>query len=176
MSSSNCCFLTCIQISQEAGRMVWYSNLLKNFPACCDSHKGFAVVNKAEVDVLLELLPLQWSNRCWQFCSSAFSNTSLNMWKFTVDILLKSGLENFQHYFGSLWDDCNCAVVWTFFGISCLWGLEWKLTFSSPVATAEFSKFAHILSAAISQHHLLAFEIAQWTSITSTSFVLSDAS
>ena len=57
MSSSNCCFLTCIQISEEAGQVVWYSHLLKNFPVCCDLHtvKGFGIVNKAEVDVFLEL-------------------------------------------------------------------------------------------------------------------------
>ena len=55
MSSSNCCFLTCIQISQEAGQVVVYSHLLKNFPVCCDLHKDFGVVNKAEVDVFLEL-------------------------------------------------------------------------------------------------------------------------
>ena len=57
MSSSNCCFLTCIQISQEAGQVVWYSHLLKNFPQCIVIHtvKGFGIVNKAEIDVFLEL-------------------------------------------------------------------------------------------------------------------------
>ena len=57
VSSSNCCFLTCIQISQEAGQMIWYSHLLKNFPQLVVTHtvKGFGVVNKAEVDVFLEL-------------------------------------------------------------------------------------------------------------------------
>ena len=50
--------------------------------------------------------------------SSAFSNTSLNIWKFTVHILLKPGLENFEHYFTSMWDECNCVVVWEFFGIA----------------------------------------------------------
>ena len=54
MSSSNCYFLACMQISQEAGQVVWYSHLLKNFPVCCDPHKGFGVVNKAEVYVFLE--------------------------------------------------------------------------------------------------------------------------
>ena len=54
MSSSNCCFLTCIHISQEKGQVVWYSHLLKNFPVCGDSHKGFVIVNKAEIDVFLE--------------------------------------------------------------------------------------------------------------------------
>ena len=49
--------------------------------------------------------------------SSAFSKSSLNIWKFTVHVLLKPGLENFEHYFASVWDECNCAVVWKFFGI-----------------------------------------------------------
>ena len=56
MSSSNCCFLTCTQISQEAGQVVWYSHLFKNFPQFVVIHivKGFGIVNKAEVDVFLE--------------------------------------------------------------------------------------------------------------------------
>ena len=83
------CFLTCIQISQEAGQVVWYSHLLKNFPQFIVIHtvKGFSIVNKAEIDVLLEF-------SCF-FCdlkdvgnlisgSSAFSKSSLNIWKFTV--------------------------------------------------------------------------------------------
>ena len=56
--------------------------------------------------------------------SSAFSKTSLNIRKFTVHILLKPGLENLEHYFASIWDECNCAVVWTFFGITFLW--DWN--------------------------------------------------
>ena len=61
MSSSNHCFLTCTQISQEAGQVVWYSHLLKNFPHFIVIHtvKGFGIVNKAEVDVFLELLLFQ---------------------------------------------------------------------------------------------------------------------
>ena len=55
MSSSNCCFLTCIQVSQEAGQVVWYSHLFQNFPVYCDPHKGFGIINKAEIDVFLEL-------------------------------------------------------------------------------------------------------------------------
>ena len=93
--------------------------------------------------------------------SSIFSKTSLNIRKFTVHILLKPGLENFEHYFPSVWDECNCAVVWAFFGIALLWDWNGKLTFSSPVATAEFSKFAGLLSVMLSQHHLPGFEIAQ---------------
>ena len=132
MSDSNCCFLTCLQISQEAGQVVWYSYLLKNFPQFVVIHtvKGFGVVNKAQVDVFLELSCFfQWSNRCWQFdlwFLSVFSKSSLNIWKFTVHVLLKPGLENFEHYFTSMWDECNCVVVWAFFGIAFLW--DWKKT------------------------------------------------
>ena len=87
--------------------------------------------------------------------SSAFSKTSLNIRKFTVHVLLKPGLENFEHYFTGVWDECNCAVVWTFFGIAFLWDLEWKLTFSSPVATAEFFRFAGIL---VQHFHSIIFQ------------------
>ena len=157
MSSSNCCFLTCIQVSQEAGQVVWYSHLFQNFPQFLVIHtvKGFGIVNKAEIDVFLELScffhdPADVGNLVSG--SSAFSKTSLNIWKFTVHILLKPGLENFEHYFASVWNACNRAVVL---------GLKWKLTFSSLVATDEFSKFAGILSEAHSQHHLSGFETAQ---------------
>ena len=69
MSSSNCCFLTCIQVSQEAGQGVWYSHLFQNFPQFIVIHtvKGFGTVSKAEIDVFLELSLFQWFNRCWQF-------------------------------------------------------------------------------------------------------------
>ena len=166
MSSSNYCFLTCIQISQEAGQVVWYSHLFPNFPQFVVIHtvKGFGIVHKAEIDVFLELScffndPADVGNLISG--SSAFSKSTLNIWKFTVIILLKPGLENFEHYFTSMWDECNCVVVWAFFGIAFSLGLEWKLTFPSPAATAEFSKFAGILSAALSQHHFSGFEIAQ---------------
>ena len=97
MSSSNSCFLDFIQISQEAGQVVWYSYLLKNFPQFVVTHiiKGFNVVNKAEVDVFLEFScffddPTDVGNLISG--SSAFSKSILNIWKFMV--LLKPGLEN----------------------------------------------------------------------------------
>ena len=106
MSSSNCCFLTCIQISQEAGQVVWYSHLFQNFPQFIVIHtvKGFGIVNKTEVAVFQELScffddSVDVGNLI--SCSSAFSKSSLNIWKFTVHILLKPGLENFEHYFAS---------------------------------------------------------------------------
>ena len=113
--------------------------------------KGFGIVNKAEVDVFLEIScffndPADVGNLISG--SSTFSKSRLNIWKFMVHMLLKSGLKNVEHYFASVWDECNLAVVWTFFGIA-FFGIGIKLTFSSPVATAEFSKFAGILSAAL---------------------------
>ena len=80
--------------------------------------KGFGVVNK-EADVILELScffndPVDVGNLISG--SSAFSKSSLNIWKFTVHVLLKPGLENFEHYFASVWDECNCVVGWAFFG------------------------------------------------------------
>ena len=107
MSSSNCRFLTCVQLSQEAGRVVWNSRLLKNFPQLVVVHTvtGFGVVNKAEVDVFLELSrffddPTDVANLISG--SSAFSKSSLNSWEFTVHVLLKPGLKNFDHYFASV--------------------------------------------------------------------------
>ena len=135
MSTSNC-FLICIQISQEAGQMVWYSHLFQNFPQFIVVHtvKGFGIVNKPEVDVFLELScffddPTNVGNLISG--SSAFSKSCLNIWKFTVYILLKPGLENFEHYFTSMWDECNCVVVWAFFGIVFLW--DWNENWPFPV-------------------------------------------
>ena len=98
MSSSNCCFLTCIQISQEVGQVVWYSHLFQNFPQFIVIHtvKGFGIVNKAEIDVFLELSrffhdPADVGNLISG--SSAFSKTSLNVREFMVHVLLKPGLE-----------------------------------------------------------------------------------
>ena len=172
MSSSNCCFLTCIQVSQEAGQVVWYSHLLQNFPqfVVIDTVRGFGIVKKAEIDVFLEL-------SCFFndladvgnliSGSSAFSKTSLNTWNFTVHILLKPGLENFKHYFTSVWDECNCVVLWGFFGIAFLW--DWNENWPFPVLWPLLSsKCAGILSAALSQCHLSGFEIATgiWNSST----------
>ena len=126
--------------------------------------KGFGIVKKAERDVFLELScffddPADVSNLV--SASSAFSKTCLNIWNFMVHVLLKPGLKNFEHYFTSMWDECNCVGSRSILSHGLSLGLEWKLTFSSPVAIAEFSKFAGIVSAALSQHHLSGFEIAQ---------------
>ena len=102
MSGSDCCFLTCTQVSQEAGHVAWYSHLFQNVPQFIVIHtvKGFGIVKKADIDVFLELScfcddPADVGNL--NSGSSAFSKTSLNIWKFTVHALLKPGLENFEH-------------------------------------------------------------------------------
>ena len=145
--------------------MVWCSHLFKNVPQFVVIHtiKGFSIVNKAEVDVFLEL-------SCF-FCdptdignlisgSSAFSKSSLNIGKFLVHVLLKSCLENFDIALlvcemSAIVQYFEHSLVFSFFGIGM------KTDFFSPVATAEFSKFAGILSTALSQHHLLGFERVQ---------------
>ena len=101
MSGSNCCFVNCTQISQEAGKLVWYSHLFKNVPQFVLTHtvKGCGVVIKAEVDVFLEFScffydPTDIGNLTSG--SSAFSKSSLNIWKFSVHVLLKPGFENIE--------------------------------------------------------------------------------
>ena len=167
-----CCSISCSVASWHAyrflRRQVRWSGIPISFRIfqfiLIHTVKGFGVVNKAEIDVFLELSccfddPADVGNLISG--SSAFSKTSLNIWKFMAHILLKPGLENFKHYFTSVWDECNCVAVWAFFGIALLWDWNENWPFSSSVATAEFSKFAGILSAALSQHHLSGFEIAQ---------------
>ena len=106
---------------------------LRIFTVCCDPHKGF-IVNEAEIYVFLEFSCI--------FCdpkdvgnlisgSSAFSKSNLNIWKFLVRVLLKPQLENFEHNFASKWDECNCAVVWAFYGLAFLWDWNEKCPFQS---------------------------------------------
>ena len=89
--------------------------------------KGFSIISEAEVDVFLELSsffydPTDFGNLISGF--SAFSKSSLYIWKFLVHALLKPSLKDFEHYFASTWDECNCTVVRTFFGIALLW--DWN--------------------------------------------------
>ena len=160
MSSSNCCFLTCIQMSQEADKMVWYSHLFKNFPQFVVIYtvKAFGVINKAEVDVFLELPcffddPTEVGNLTSG--SSAFSKSSLNIWKFTVHILLKPSLENFEHYFASMWNECNRMVVLTFLDIVLLW--DWSENWTFPVLWPLLS-FPDLLAYWVQHFHSIIFE------------------
>ena len=160
MSSSNCCFLTCIQISQEACQVVWYSHLFQNFPPFIVIHtvKGFGIVSKAEIDVFLELScffddPADIGNLISG--SSAFSKPCLTIWMFVVHIFLKPGLENFEHYFTSVWDECNCEVVWAFFGIAFLW--DWNENWPFPVLWPLLS-FPNVLAYWVQHFHSIIFQ------------------
>ena len=160
MSESNCCFLTCIQVSQEAGKVVWYFHLFKNFPVSHDPHsQDFSIVNEAEVDVFLEFScffydPADVGNLISG--SSAFSKSSLNIWKFSVHVLLKTSLENFEHYFASLWNECHCLVVWTFFGIALLW--NWNENWPFPVLWPLLS-FPDLLTYWAQHLHSIIFQV-----------------
>ena len=122
--------------------------------------KGNSIVNEAEIDIFLE----------FSFCfydladvgnlisgSSVFCISSLNIWNFSVHVLLKPSLENFQYYFARMWDECNSVVVWTFFGIAFIW--DWNENWPFPVLWPLLS-FPNLLAYWL-QHHLLGFEIAQ---------------
>ena len=156
MSSSDCCFLTCIQISQEASQVVCYSYLFQNFLQFIVIHT--VKVNKAEADVFLELScffndPADVGNLISG--SLAFSKTSLNIWKFTVHLLLKSDLENLEHYFTSMWDECNCVVVWAFFGIAFFW--DWNENWPFPVLLPLLS-FPNLLAYWVQHFHSIIFQ------------------
>ena len=163
MSSSNCFFLTCIQTSQEAGQVLWYSHLFQNFPQVIVIHtvKGFGIVNKAEIGVFLELacffndtaddgfwslVPLHFLNPAWTSGSSGLTYCWSLVWRILSITLLACEMSAIAWYF-------EHSLVLPFFGI------EMKTyVFQS---FAEFTKFACILNAALSRHHLLGFEIAQ---------------
>ena len=125
MSSSNCCFLFCIQVSQKTDKVVWYSHLFKNVPlfVVIIIVKGFSIVNEAEVDVFLEFPCFFYDPRNVGSSSSAFSKPSLYVWKFSVHGLLKPSLKDMEHNFASM-KSAQGTVVSTFFGIALLW--DWN--------------------------------------------------
>ena len=135
MSSCNCCYLTCLQGSQEVDKVVWYSYLFKNFPQ-------FVLIHTVdeEVDVFLESScffddPVDVGNLISG--SSTFSKSSLDIWEFSVHAGLKHCLKKFEHYFASMWNECNLCG-----SLNILWhcpslGLEWPFLWPFPVASAE---------------------------------------
>ena len=153
MSSSNCWFLTCIQIPQEAGLVVWYSHLFQNFPQFAVIHtvKGFGIVNKAEIE-FLELScffsnPTVIGNLISGF--SALSRSSLNIWKFTVHVLLKPDLEKF-------WALLYYYVRWVQLcsSLSILW--DWNENRPFPVLWPLLS-FPNLLAYWVQHFHSVVF-------------------
>ena len=137
MPNSNCSFLTCIQISQEAGKVVWCS--------------------QTEVDGFLNslaFLMIQWMLAIWFLVPLSFLKpawTSGSLW-FTA---LKPGLENFEYYFTSVWDECNCVVVWAFFGIAFL--RDWSENWPFPVLWPLLS-FPNLLAYWVQHFHSIIFQ------------------
>ena len=120
--------------------------------------EGFGIVNKAEIDVFLEIScffddPTDIGNLISG--SSPFSKTSLNIWRFAVHILLEPGLENFEHYLTSMWDECKCVVVWAFFGIAFLrdWDENWPFLVLWPLLS-----FPNLLAYWVQHFHSIIFQ------------------
>ena len=160
MSSSNSCFLTCIQISQEASRGVWCSHFFNNFPQFVVIHtvKFFGIVNKAEIDVFLELScffndPADADNLISG--SSAFSKSSLNIWKFMVHVLLKLNVslilikEYYILFYIEFFLSCHFSIFFlkckhdSMIHICCVWALNcltcsFYNLMSKPLPTSSF--------------------------------------
>ena len=137
----------CRFLKRQAGRLVF--PFLSEFSTfiVIRKFKGFGIVNKAEIDVFLELScffddPADVGHLISG--SSAFSKTSLNIWKFMIHVLLKPGLEKFEHYFTSMWDECICVEVWAFFGIAFLWDWNENWPFQSCGHCWVFQIYWHI--------------------------------
>ena len=126
MTSSKCCFLTHILVSQETSKVVWYSHLFRDFHSLLWSTESEAlgIISEAEVGIFLAFLCFLYDTVAignFISVSSAFSKPNLYIWKFSVHILLKPSLKIFEQNFTSMWDECSCTVAWTFFGIAPLW-------------------------------------------------------
>ena len=160
MFSSNCSFLTCIQISQEGGQVVWYSHLFQNFPQFIVIHtvKGFGIVNTAEIDVFLELssffddladvgslisFPLPYLKSAWPSGSSQFMYCWSLAWRILSIVLLASEMK------------CNFPVVWAFCGIAFLW--DWNENWPFLVLWPLLS-FLNLLAYRVQHFHSITFQ------------------
>ena len=160
MSGSNCCFLTCMQISQEAGQLVWYSHLLKNFPQFVVIHttKGFSVVNEAEVDFFWNSLAFYMIKQMlttWSLVSLPSSKSILYIWEFLIHVLLKTSLKDFEDNPAIMWNEGNCTIVWTFFGIAFLW--DWNENWPFPALQSQLS-FPNLLTYWVQHFNSIIFE------------------
>ena len=150
---------TYIQVSRELGEVVWYSHSFKNFPkfAVIHTFKSFSVVNETEIDVFLEFSCI--------LCdatdvgnlisgSSAFSKSSLNVWKFSVHVLMKPDLKDFEDYLASVWN--GCVEVGTFFDITQSLLRNWNENWHFPVLWPLLS-FSHLLAYWVQHFHGIIF-------------------
>ena len=166
MSSSNCCFLTCKQISQEGSQVIWYSHPFEDFLQFVVIHtvKGFGIVNKTKRGLFLEIPcsfhdPEDVGNL--NVRSFAFFKSVLNIWKFMVHVMLQCSMQDFEYNLATMGDECNWPVVWTFFSTTLLgnWDEDWPF----PVATA-ISKFPVQICWHIECSTLIASSFRIWNS------------
>ena len=152
------------QISQEAGHVVWYSHLLKNFPefVVVRTVKGFGIVNKAEIDVFLEFSwffddPVDVGNLISG--SSAFPNPpwtyGSSQFMYRSSLARRIASNAVEHYFTSMWDECSCVGVWTFFGIAFLWDWNenWPFLIQCPLLS-----FPNLLAYWVQHFHSIIFQ------------------
>ena len=172
MSSCNCCFLTCIQISQDIGQVVWYSHLFQNFPQFVVIHtvKGFGIANKAEVDVFLELahffddstdvgiwslVPLSFLNPIWTSENSQFTYCQSLAWRILSITLLACEMSAiilsivWAYIYAHIYKLSSLSILWHCLSL----GLEWKQPFS-------------VLWSLLSFPHLLVYWVQHFHSIT----------
>ena len=163
MFSSNCCLLTCIQVSQEASKVVWYSHLFKKFPVCHDPHsQRLYCSNEAKTDFSGERggkFPYFFYDpmNVGHLISGAyaFSKSSLCVWKFLVHVLLRTNLKSFEHYLASMWNEHNWMVVWTFFDVAFLW--DWNENWPFLVLWPLLS-FPNLLAYWVQHFHSIIFQ------------------
>ena len=129
MCHSNCRFLTCIQVYHKIGKVVWYFHLFTNFPVCCDSHSQRWKWSRNGRFSGIPLLSL-WSSRHGNliFGSSAFYKFSLYTWKFSIRILLKPSLKDFEHNLTSMRNEQNCKMLCIFFFIIWRWNVSFQIS------------------------------------------------
>ena len=161
LPSSNCYFLTCVQVSQEPGQVVWYSHLLQNFPQFIVIHtvEGFGIVNKAEIDVFLELSCfLDGPARIlaiWSLVPLPFLKPAWTHLEVYCSCTAEAWFGEFWDYFTSVWDECNCPVVWAFFEIAFL--RDWNANWSFPVLWPLLS-FPNLLTYWVQNFHSIIFQ------------------
>jgi len=161
----NCCFLTCIRFLRRQIRWSGIPISLRISHSLLWSTQSKALAESVKHNWwvffffwnLLAFSMIQWMLAIWYLGFSALSKSSLSIWKFLLHVLLKPGLENLEHYFASVWAECNCVVAWAFFGTAFLW--DWNKNWPFPVlwSAISYSNFCVyvVLSFAQLESHLL---------------------
>ena len=176
MQGSNCCFLTCIQVSHETGKMVWYSRLFKSFEICYDSHSQRLLCSQWNWSRCFSKIPLlSLIQRMLAVCSLLpLPKPSLYIWNFSIQVLLKP-LKDFEHHLTSMGSERNGTEVWTFISAALLW--NWDENWLFPILWPLLG-FPNLLTYGVQNFNtiiFLYFKYLSWNSITSTNLIGSKA-